>query len=328
MTTNLLPRADRPRASLTTSVGTAPTPAQRQASTSPHDVLVATRGGLSDPALGVADALAARSGGNVRILTVHQPRIPVPASWQTSRDARCEPADRNLAAALLLRVRSQRRAHARTPRWPVRLEVGDPPRVIADVAAREHAQLVMVGLGREQPADRMRGSHTAARLALLASVPILAVAPRMRTLPRTALVVARSVSEENMVMRALLPLLGDAPAVWLARTDAPAGIAPPSAAEHLAEQAGCTVHRAAMGDDAVHDALALADRMGAEVIATATSAGSVTERAIERGAAAPLLALSRRSVLVVPVGPAASTRPGDRAHAAAAVGDWPPAGGG
>lgn len=327
MTTNLLPRADHPRASLSPPMGAADALTVRPP-LAPTRVLVATRGGLSDPALGVADAVAARSGGDVRILTVHQPRIPVPTSWQTSREARCEPADRNLAAALLLRVRNQRRAHAHASRWPVRLEVGDPPRVIAQVAAQEGAQLVMVGLGREQPADRKRGSQTAARLALLANVPILAVAARMRRLPRTALVVTRTVAEENAVVRALLPLLGNAPTVRLARAGAPAGTAAPSAAEHLAGQSGCTVQRVAITGDVVHDALALADRLDAEVIATATSAGSIAERAIERGAAVPLLSLSRRSVLVVPVGPTASAGPGDRAHAAAAWGGRPPAGGG
>lgn len=327
MTTNLLPRADRPRASLKAPSGATAAPARRTAVVPAH-VLVATRGGLSDPALGVANALTARSGGDVRILTVHQPRIPVPASWQTSRDSRCEPADRKMAATLLLRVRSQRHAQSQAHRWPVRLEVGDPARVIADVAGEEHVQLVIVGLGREQPVDRMRGSHTAARLALLTNVPFLAVAPRMRTLPRAALVVARTAAEENAVVRVLLPLLGQPAMLWLARADAPMAVAAPSAAEHLAGQAGCTVQRTAIGDDVVHDALALADRFDAEVIATTMTAGSVAERAIERGAAVPLLSLSRRSVLVVPVGPAAPSGPGGRAHAAAAQGGSSRAGGG
>jgi hypothetical protein len=116
--------------------------------------------------------------------------------------------------------------------------------------------------------------------------------------------------------------------VWLARAGTPAELATPTAAERLAEAAGCTVERAVITGDAVHDALALADRLGAEVIATATSAGSVAERAIERGAAVPLLSLSRRSVLVVPVRPRASAGPGDRAHADAAAGGGPAASGG
>jgi len=324
MSTTLLPRSGAPRPRLTPPKGTT-APLLHRPAAAPVRILVATRGGLSDPALGVAEALAHRTGGEVRMLTVHQPRIPVPPGWRTSRDPRCESADRSLAAALLLRVRSQRRAQERAPRWPVRLEVGDPPRVIADVAAEERAQLVLVGLGREQPSDRVRGSHTASRLALLANAPVLAVAPRLRTLPRTALVLARTAAEENAVVRVLLPLLGGSARLWLARP-APAA---PSAGERMARAAGCRVERVALTGDTVHDALALADRVGAEVVATPIMGGTLAQRAIERSAAVPLLSLSRRSVLVVPVRPpAAAPRATGRTHAAAASGDGPPTAGG
>jgi nucleotide-binding universal stress UspA family protein len=59
--------------------------------------------------------------------------------------------------------------------WPVRVEVGPVPLVIAREADREGADLLVMGAGRHDRLDRWFGTETALRVMQIAHVPVLAV---------------------------------------------------------------------------------------------------------------------------------------------------------
>ena len=302
MTQMMLPRRSEHTVRFLPGSASASTTASPRPAPSLPRIIVASRGGHGDPALRLASALARRHGADVEILTVHEPRIPIPEEWRTTAATRFEKVDRPRAAQLLVRVRSQRRAESPEPcRWPVRLEVGDPPRVIARTAAEEGADLIVVGIGRESPTDRVRGSQTAVRLAHLATVPMLAVPPDVRTLPRRALVVGPCPTTEALGARAAAALLQDDGELLLARPGAPArpGDRPEAASWETEIERG--VRRVPLADASAEEVLHAAERLDADLIVTTIAGGDYKHRVMAPGLAVPLLRQSRCSVLVVPV---------------------------
>ena len=317
MTELILPRrSEHDTRGLARTIGTRP---PWEAAAALRRIVVGLRGSEADPALQSVDELARRHGADLRILTVHEPRVPVPAEWQTP-DTRFENADRQRAAHLLLGVRRQRRAEGAEPaRCPVRLEAGDPPRVLARVAAEEGAGLIVVGIGRDRPGDRMRGSQTAVRLAHLATVPVLALAANARTLPRRALVIGACPTAEALAARVARSVLDERGELLLARTeqagrtDRRARRIPRVSWAAEVERNGRPVRLAAASPEEVLDA---ADRVGADLIVTTIARTDYANRLMASGLAVPLLRLSRCSVLVVPVDPAVEYGDSMRALAA------------
>ena len=75
-------------------------------------------------------------------------------------------------------------------RWRAAVEVlaSAAPAVIASRALSLDADLILIGLGRRRLSDQMLDDETALEVVRLTSVPVLAVPPRVHTLPATALV--------------------------------------------------------------------------------------------------------------------------------------------
>ena len=96
-----------------------------------------------------------------------------------------------------------------------RIEQGQPERVLSRVADELNAQLVIVGIGRHEIADRIFGSETAVKLAQLSHAAVLAVPERCKNIPRVA-VVATDFSEQSFdAAFALARLLPDGAALHL-----------------------------------------------------------------------------------------------------------------
>lgn len=68
------------------------------------------------------------------------------------------------------------------------VESGEPERVVSRLAGDRGAQLVVVGIGRHDVADRIFGSETALKIARLSPAPVLAVPAELRAAPRRAIV--------------------------------------------------------------------------------------------------------------------------------------------
>jgi hypothetical protein len=115
-----------------------------------------------------------RSGAKVDLLTIFEPRIPVPNVPDRRGSARCEQRDRCAAAAQIRAVRSEqrRRFDGHFP-WPVRLEVGNSGHVIVETARRTGADLVVVGLGSGAPLVRHGGVPTPVCVSPYVEIPLL-----------------------------------------------------------------------------------------------------------------------------------------------------------
>lgn len=155
----------------TTVAGSAAT---RPANTDSGIILVATDGeSQSLGALAAAGAFAARLDARVQPLAVNWPKAFITAEAPLIFDPYLESARR---AELLRRARAQATPYAGSQRFrATEVRDGDPPAVIATVAADRQAQLVICGLGRHQIVDRLFGDETALRLVRVSRVPVLAV---------------------------------------------------------------------------------------------------------------------------------------------------------
>ncbi|HEY7234005.1 MAG TPA: universal stress protein [Gemmatimonadaceae bacterium] len=153
-------------------------------------ILVATDGTRqSDGALAVARALAESLGTDVQVLTVQSSlNLIVPdASLLLAPSAITK-----LNAELMQRVRKQCADVSAAGSGPAlmnpEVETGQPERAISRVASDRGVQLVVVGIGRHDIADRIFGSETALKVAQLSRAPILAVPAESRAAPRRAIV--------------------------------------------------------------------------------------------------------------------------------------------
>ena len=106
----------------------------------------------------------------------------------------------SLTADLTTRVSTQCALVSAGPGGPKlgnpRVERGQPDRVLSRIADELNAQLVIVGIGRHEIADRIFGSETAVKLAQLSHSPLLAVPERCKNIPRVA-VMATDFSEQS-----------------------------------------------------------------------------------------------------------------------------------
>jgi nucleotide-binding universal stress UspA family protein len=151
-------------------------------------VLVATDGTPSaEAALRAAAQLARHAEAHVIALTVMEPLPLVAADYGMM----IPPIDSDQArkSALLKRVEEQVSAlgHAAND-WSVELREGDPSAVIARTAREMKARVIVVGLGHHELLDRLFGGETALHTLRLARVPVLAVPPDFKQLPKRVLV--------------------------------------------------------------------------------------------------------------------------------------------
>jgi nucleotide-binding universal stress UspA family protein len=66
-------------------------------------------------------------------------------------------------------------APAGDTRWPVEIVIGSPARTIALEAARRHASVLVMGIGRHNPLDRLFGAEVTLATLRESEVPVLAV---------------------------------------------------------------------------------------------------------------------------------------------------------
>lgn len=71
--------------------------------------------------------------------------------------------------------RSEREAGIAGPGWPVRVFRGPTAEVLTDAAREDGARLLVMGIGRHRPIDRLLATETAVHTAGMSSVPVLAV---------------------------------------------------------------------------------------------------------------------------------------------------------
>ncbi len=136
-------------------------------------------------ALHLARELEARDGCRVEIIGVVEPvpvfdtgflvALPEMELYESRRDALRHEIEGQVEA-----VRGSRSA------WPLGVETGVPaPRIVKRAEALD-AQLILLGLGRHGPMERVLGTETALQVLRLAHAPVLAVPQDISDLPRKA----------------------------------------------------------------------------------------------------------------------------------------------
>ena len=107
------------------------------------------------------------------------------------------------------------------PEWPLAVETGSAPVVLSRAVNEAHAAVLVMGLGRHRPFDRLLGSETAIHTARHAESPLLAVPSTFERMPSVAVV---GVDFSNSCRRAIdtmLPFLGPDATVHLIHVWAP-----------------------------------------------------------------------------------------------------------
>lgn len=281
-------------------------------------IVIASDGSAaSGEALFTAGRLAAAAyDGVLEVIGVCEPMpgvvagmdvLPIPADLDEAR--------RSTMLADL--ERSVSIAAAGDPSWPIEVLVGPPARTLAHEAERRDATMLVMGIGRHNPLDRLFGTETTLATLRESRVPVLAVGSHFSA-PTHAVVgldfSAASVQAAQLAVRLLAPggkltLVHVRPRfehpsadwqVW----DAEYGRTLPPLFEQISHQldapAGVTVETITVRGDPAPALLAFAQQSNAELVAVGTLRHSFFERLVVGSVATRILRTARCSVLAVP----------------------------
>ncbi|MCC6243221.1 MAG: universal stress protein [Gemmatimonadaceae bacterium] len=278
-------------------------------------------------------------GGLIQILGVVEP-TPAVAAGMDIIPAPIE-LDELRKASMLEDIRRTLSVSADgDPAWPSEVKVGSPPRVLADEAKRRGASMLVMGIGRHNPLDRLFGTETTLSTLRESTVPVLAVGMNFPSAPKHAVVgmdfSAASIHAARLALRMLgsdahLTLVHVRPrfehpsADWQA-WDADYGKTLPPLFEQIRHQLDAppsvVIDTVTVRGDPAPALLAFAQQSNAELIALGTQRHGLIERLIVGSVATRVLRTSRCAVLAVPAGavPAAAIdqtqRPVDTGKAA------------
>ena len=170
-------------------------------------IIVAVGGNDALSALHAAKLLGLQSGKGIIAVAVLEPMpmyamgldlVMVPPEFESER-----------RDVVLTELKAQvKRVIGEHSAWTSRVVYGEPSRAIADVAREEKASLIVMGIGRYKPIDRLLGAETTLRTIRRASCPVLAVGPALDA-PLQHVVVATDFSPAcARAAQLVLPLLG------------------------------------------------------------------------------------------------------------------------
>lgn len=286
-------------------------------------VLIATdAGGPSCEALCAAGRMAATAfDSRVEVVGVCEPMPGVAAGAEVFPVA--AGLDESRRAKLLDDLRrSTSMAVQGDPSWPVTVLMGSPAWTLAHEATRRNACLLIMGIGRHNPLDRLFGTETTLATLRESRVPVLAVGPDF-PVRLTRVVVAvdfstASIEAAHMALRLLAhggqmtlvhvrPHFEHPTADWQAWDSDYSRTLPPLFEQlqgQLDRPDGVTVDHVVVRGDPAPAFLAYAQKVQAELIAMGTQRHSVVERLMVGSVATRILRTARCSVLAVPGRPA------------------------
>lgn len=298
----------------TTSRHAALLPDVSSARTGPVTVAV---GQTVDSTLRAGAVVAHRLGRGIAVISViepvavylwNSPSLPMPPSYEE---------DRSLARWSFLE-QQMRAAAADGPTWSVEVFWGGIPRTVARAAHDLRAPLIVMGLGRHRPVDRLLGGETALRTIRHADCPVLAVSPDFVALPRIVVAGTDFSDASAHALRTALPLLAPNATVHLVHAWQPSArfdlIGTPYDERYRHElpgrivrftssldlPPGVTLRTHVLEGRPADRVLALAEEHGAEMIVVGRHGRGVLERLLVGSVATRVLRGATRSVLVVP----------------------------
>jgi nucleotide-binding universal stress UspA family protein len=208
----------------------------------------------------------------------------------------------------------------------VDLDEGDPATLIAQLARRTNATMIVAGLGRHRVIDRVFGDETALRLIRVASTPVYAVGNGRVHAPGR-IVVAADFSETSLrAARLALEVAAPHATVYLvhvAPRDATlhewsefgqsykvdAGDALHKMREQLRVPSGMVVQRILLQGDPATELLAFAASVNADLIATGSHGRGFVTRMLVGSVTTRILRVATCSVLCVPHAAAMTNAP-------------------
>ena len=284
-------------------------------------ILVATDGGeTSNASLRVAGAIARDHGLSVHVISVLEPLAsmyaPVDGLMVTL------PPQINDVTRTELRWREVHDRVRKTLRaadsWKVQVKVGPVAASVVEVATEIDASLIVLGLGKHRPIDRLLGDEVAAQVARRATCPILAV-PSDVTAPLRRAVVGMDFSRASLrAARAAVTLTTPPGHVWLAHVKAPLEI--PTEAyeggtmiyeqgvlaafkkieERLEKVDLLEVRPVILEGKTAEELLAFAANHRADLLVTGAHGRTLVERMLIGSVTTKLLRAARCAVLVIP----------------------------
>jgi nucleotide-binding universal stress UspA family protein len=281
-------------------------------------LLVATTGQQATAVITAARLLAVRLGREPYVIAVNE-LVPIYPEGVVA-----EPYPPSVFSERRRRLlddvtRALRTAYDGDPSWPVEIVEGQPARVIADLARARHACMIVLGIGRHSPMDRIFGSETALQVIRLASRPVLAVAPTFARLPQRAVVAVDFSPASVRAAEEALALLGEGGTLTLVHVrphdgdprwlgDAALGATHGQRSAELFERlvaaldapAQVVVEQVVLVGDPAAEVLAFAEREGADLIATGSSGLGFFDRLVVGSVTTRILRRSSVSLLVVP----------------------------
>lgn len=187
-------------------------------------LLVATDGtDAVDAAMQVAEAIAVAHGLTVQVLSVLEPLasfypvadgLMVTLPPAISDDTRLETRRGEVRERVAKAVRD-------SEAWRIDVRVGPIAQTIADVANTLKPSLIVLGLGRHRPIDRLMGDEVAPEVVRLVHGPVLAV-PRDAKAPLRRAVVAVDFSRASVrASRAAAAVVSPPAQLWLTHVRTP-----------------------------------------------------------------------------------------------------------
>jgi nucleotide-binding universal stress UspA family protein len=289
-------------------------------------ILIATDGhAQSLGALRVGAALAARHGADAEVVAVVEPFPTIGTGGADIGAASWARVSQAAVDGLRSRVEEQLSSVGAEARdWPIHAMVGPPAPIIVRLAESRGADIIVVGLGRHDLADRWFGTEMALRVMRLAHVPVLAVPPDVEMLPahavaamdftdysmdaaRTAAAVLRPEGDLNLVHVVWegvhgMPRSGSVDWIDEYRGGVQRRLA--ALGGELLGPGSDRIHTHVLGGEPARELLRLADQIGADLIAAGSHGtgfigrvlmGSVSTRLV-RGATCSVLVAPPRSV--------------------------------
>jgi len=209
-------------------------------------------------------------------------------------------------------------ADAGDPSWPVDVQLGSPSRALAAEALHRHASVIVMGIGRHNPLDRLFGSETTLATLRASRVPVLAVSANFPAHPTHAVVgldfSAASVHAARLAARLVAPdgrltLVHVRPqfehrsADWQA-WDVDYGRTLPSLFDQVRAQLdppdGVIVETVTVRGDPASSLLSFVQQVQCDLLAVGTQRRRVLERLVVGSVATKVLRTARCGVLAVP----------------------------
>lgn len=282
-------------------------------------VLVACDGAAhsNDALYRAARVAAAALATSIEILGVCEPiagvagtmdLLPAPASLDESRR-------QNMLRDL---QRSVSIAASGDPSWPSAVILGSPPRTLAREAAARDASLIVMGIGRHNPLDRLFGTETTLATLRESRVPVLAVGNNFPTAPinavagidfsRSSIRAAKTAIQMlsnggRLTLVHVRPQFEHPSSDWQEWDTEYSRTLPPlfeQITKELQAPTGIRVDTVTVRGDPAPALLAYAQQVNADLIAVGTQRHSLYERLVVGSVATRILRTARCGVLAVP----------------------------